>query len=112
MNVFGKTTVQTAGGPEDVFQWSEFRYAIADRYILFRVTTPSKDDLRKGFRFIVTHAASGYRVTDFGFDLVAKTRFNKKRNNYGRAGAIALARVIEDVGEAKVAKAMDGYPDE
>ena len=120
MNKFGvaKATGQVNGKTVefDVPMWAEFRFEIGDRNPLFRVTSPVLGQNGRlyngGFRFIVTHVASGYRFTDFGFDLVAKTRYNPKRNNYGRAGAMAVKKTIEDLGEMRILRAIKGYEDD
>lgn len=116
MNKFGIAKVMTAGGEEDVPMWAEFRFEIGSRNPLFRVTSPVRGPngrtINGEFCFVVTHVASGYRFTDFGFDLVAKTRYNPKRNNYGRAGAMAVKNVIEKHGIARILLAIEGYPDD
>ena len=116
MNKFGIAKVMTAGGEEDVPMWAEFRFEIGSRNPLFRVTSPVRGQngrtINGEFCFVVTHVASGYRFTDFGFELVAKTRYNLKRNNYGRAGAMAVKNVIEKHGIARILRAIEGYPDD
>lgn len=116
MNKFGIAKVMTAGGGEDVPMWAEFRFEIGSRNPLFRVTSPVRGPngrtINGEFCFVVTHVASGYRFTDFGFDLVAKTRYNPKRNNYGRAGAMAVKKTIDDVGEMRILRAIKGYEDD
>lgn len=120
MNKFGvvKATGQVNGKTVqfDVPMWAEFRFEIGDRNPLFRVTSPvlGQNGRRYNgeFLFIVTHVGSGYRFTDFGFDLLAKTRYNLKRNNYGRAGAMAVKKTIDEVGVERILRAIKGYPDE
>lgn len=120
MNKLGVTNVcaNVKGKKEDVEvpMWAEFRFEIGGRNPLFRVTSPvlgPNGRLYEGaFKFIVTHVGSGYRFTDFGFDLVAKTRYNPKRNNYGRAGAMAVKKTIDDVGEMRILRAIKGYEDD
>lgn len=116
MNKFGTAHAMTAGGMTEVPMWAEFRFEIGDRNPLFRVTSPvlgQNGRLYEGeFRFIVTHVGSGYRFTDFHFDLLAKTRYNRKRNNYGRAGAMAVKNTIEKHGIARILRAIEGYPDD
>lgn len=116
MNKFGTAIAMTNKGEYEVPMWAEFRFEIGDRNPLFRVTSPVR--CKKGrringeFRFIVTHVGSGYRFTDFSFDLLAKTRYNLKRNNYGRAGAMAVKKKIDDAGVERILRAIKGYPDE
>ena len=116
MNKFGTAIAMTPGGGEEVPMWAEFRFEFGDRNPLFRVTSPARSQngrrINGEFRFVVTHVGSGYRFTDFGFDLVAKTRYNPKRNNYGRAGAMAVKNVIEKYGIARILRALEGYPDD
>lgn len=100
----------------DVPMWAEFRFEIGDRNPLFRVTSPVRGQNGRRyngeFRFIVTHVGSGYRFTDFSFDLLAKSRYNLKRNNYGRAGAMAVKKTIDEVGVERILRAIKGYQDE
>jgi ribosomal protein L19 len=35
-----------------------------------------------------------------------------KRNNYGRAGAMAVKKEIDEVGVERILRAIKGYPDE
>lgn len=106
----------TNKGECEVPMWAEFRFEIGDRNPLFRVTSPVRCKngrrINLEFRFIVTHVGSGYRFTDFSFDLLAKTRYNLKRNNYGRAGAMAVKKEIDEVGVERILRAIKGYPDE
>lgn len=116
MNKFGTAIVMTNKGECEVPMWAEFRFEIGDRNPLFRVTSPVRCKngrrINLEFRFIVTHVGSGYRFTDFSFDLLAKTRYNLKRNNYGRAGAMAVKKEIDEVGVERILRAIKGYPDE
>lgn len=100
----------------DVPMWAEFRFEIGDRNPLFRVTSPVRGENGRRyngeFRFIVTHVGSGYRFTDFKADLLAKARYNLKRNNYGRAGAMAVKKTIDEVGIVRILRALEGFPDE
>lgn len=116
MNKFGTAIAMTPGGGVEVPMWAEFRFEIGDRNPLFRVTSPTRGEngrrINGGFRFVVTHVGSGRRFTDFSFDLLAKTRYNLKRNNYGRAGAMAVKKKIDEVGVVRILRAMEGYPDE
>lgn len=116
MNKLGTAIAVTNKGEYEVPMWAEFRFEIGDRNPLFRVTSPvrCKNGRRINweFRFIVTHVGSGYRFTDFSFDLLAKTRYNLKRNNYGRAGAMAVKKEIDEVGVERILRAIKGYPDE
>lgn len=106
----------TNKGECEVPMWAEFRFEIGDRNPLFRVTSPVRCKngrrINGEFRFIVTHVGSGYRFTDFSFDLLAKTRYNRKRNNYGRAGAMAVKKEIDEVGVERILRAIKGYQDE
>lgn len=116
MNKFGTAIAMTPGGGVEVPMWAEFRFGIGDRNPLFRVTSPVRCKngrrINGAFRFIVTHVGSGSRLTDFSFDLLAKTRYNLKRNNYGRAGAMAVKKKIDEVGVERILRAIKGYPDE
>lgn len=116
MNKFGTAIAMTNKGECEVPMWAEFRFEIGDRNPLFRVTSPVRCKngrrINLEFRFIVTHVGSGYRFTDFSFDLLAKTRYNRKRNNYGRAGAMAVKKEIDEVGVERILRAIKGYPDE
>lgn len=116
MNKFGTAIAMTNKGECEVPMWAEFRFEIGDRNPLFRVTSPVRCKngrrINLEFRFIVTHVGSGYRFTDFSFDLLAKTRYNLKRNNYGRAGAMAVKKEIDEVGVERILRAIKGYPDE
>lgn len=106
----------TNKGECEVPMWAEFRFEIGDRNPLFRVTSPVRCKngrrINGEFRFIVTHVGSGYRFPDFSFDLLAKTRYNRKRNNYGMAGAMAVKKEIDEVGVERILRAIKGYPDE
>lgn len=116
MNKFGKAMAMTRGGVEEVPMWAEFRFEIGDRNPLFRVTSPVRGQNGRRyngeFRFIVTHVSSGYRFTDFKADLLAKTRYNLKRNNYGRAGAMAVKMMVDELGVERILNAIKGFPDE
>lgn len=116
MNKFGTAIAMTPGGGVEVPMWAEFRFEIGDRNPLFRVTSPTRGDngrrINGEFCFVVTHVGSGRRFTDFRFDLLAKARYNLKRNNYGRAGAMAVKKKIDEVGVVRILRAMEGYPDE
>lgn len=116
MNKFGTAIAMTNKGECEVPMWAEFRFEIGDRNPLFRVTSPVRCKngrrINGEFRFIVTHVGSGYRFTDFSFDLLAKTRYNLKRNNYGRAGAMAVKKEIDEVGVERILRAIKGCPDE
>lgn len=116
MNKFGTAIAMTNKGECEVPMWAEFRFEIGDRNPLFRVTSPVRCKngrrINGEFRFIVTHVGSGYRFTDFSFDLLAKTRYNRKRNNYGRAGAMAVKKEIDEVGVERILRAIKGYQDE
>lgn len=116
MNKFGTAIAMTPGGGVEVPMWAEFRFEIGDRNPLFRVTSPARGEngrrINGEFRFVVTHVGSGRRFTDFSFDLLVKTRYNLKRNNYGRAGAMAVKKTIDEVGVVRILRAMEGYPDE
>lgn len=116
MNKFGTAIVMTNKGGYEVPMWAEFRFEIGHRNPLFRVTSPVRSQngrrINGGFRFIVTHVGSGYRFTDFRFNLLAKARYNLKRNNYGRAGAMAVKKKIDEVGVERILRAIKGYPDE
>ena len=116
MNKFGTAQAMTPDGVMDVPMWAEFRFEIGIRNPLFRVTSPvlgQNGRLYNGeFRFIVTHVASGYRFTDFSYDLLAETRYNLKRNNYGRAGAMAVKKTIEETGIFRILKALEAYDDD
>ena len=116
MNKFGTAIAMTPGGGEEVPMWAEFRFEIGDRNPLFRVTSPARGQngrLYNGeFRFIVTHVGSGYRFTDFRFDLLAKAPYNLKRNNYGRAGAMAVKMMVDELGVERILNAIKGSPDE
>lgn len=105
MNSFKRVKVATADEGTIVFQWSEFRYDIGGRDILFRVTSSTT----KPFNFVVTHAASGLRVDEVSWGDVVSTRYNAGRNNYGAAGAKALTRKIESVGMKKFVAATHRY---
>lgn len=100
MNKFGTAIAMTTGGGEEVPMWAEFRFEIGDRNPLFRVTSPARGQ-------------NGRRINgEFRFDLLAKARYNLKRNNYGRAGAMAVKKTIDEVGVERVLRAIKGYPDE
>ena len=106
----------TPGGVVEVPMWAEFRFEIGDRNPLFRVTSPARGQngrrINGEFRFIVTHVVSGYRFTDFSFDLLAKARYNLKRNNYGRAGAMAVKMMVDELGVERILNAIKGFQDE
>lgn len=116
MNKFGTAIAMTTGGGEEVPMWAEFRFEIGDRNPLFRVTSPARGQNGRRyngeFRFVVTHVGSGYRFTDFRFDLLVKTRYNLKRNNYGRAGAMAVKMMVDELGVERILNAIKGFPDE
>ena len=116
MNKFGTAIAMTPGGEVEVPMWAEFRFEIGNRNPLFRVTSPARGEKGRRyngeFRFIVTHVGSGYRFTDFKADLLAKARYNLKRNNYGRAGAMAVKEMIDEVGVERILSAIKGFPDE
>lgn len=116
MNKIGITEVKTNKGPVEVPMWAEFRFEIGDRNPLFRVTSPFRVQngrIHKGeFRFIVTHVGSGGIFTDFGFKEVAETRYNLGRNNYGRAGAMAVKEVLDTHGITKILRALERYSDD
>jgi hypothetical protein len=105
VNSFKRVRVATAGSGTEVFQWSEFRYEIGGRDILFRVTSSTT----KPFAFVLTHGASGRRVDEVSWRDVVSTRYNAGRNNYGAAGAKALTRKIEQVGIKRFIAATHGY---
>lgn len=106
----------TNKGECEVPMWAEFRFEIGDRNPVFRVTSPVRCKngrrINGEFRFVVTHVGSGRRFTDFSFDLLAKTHYNLKRNNYGRAGAMAVKKEIDEGGVERILRAIKGYPDE
>lgn len=116
MNKFGTAIAMTPGGGVEVPMWAEFRFEIGDRNPLFRVTSPARGQNGRRyngeFRFIVTHVGSGYRFTDFSFDLLAKARYNLKRNNYGRAGAMAVKMMVDELGVERILNAIKGFQDE
>lgn len=116
MNKFGTAIAMTPGGVVEVPMWAEFRFEIGDRNPLFRVTSPARGQNGRRyngeFRFIVTHVVSGYRFTDFSFDLLAKARYNLKRNNYGRAGAMAVKMMVDELGVERILNAIKGFQDE
>lgn len=116
MNKFGTAIAMTPGGVVEVPMWAEFRFEIGDRNPLFRVTSPARGQNGRRyngeFRFIVTHVGSGYRFTDFSFDLLAKARYNLKWNNYGMAGAMAVKMMVDELGVERILNAIKGFPDE
>lgn len=104
----------TVGGKVKTTQWADFYYDMDGRQILFRVTSyiGRDESLEDNAAFVLTHSASGMRVTDVTFRDIAFTRYNAGRNNYGAAGARALKRKIDSVGLAAVIKAIRNYPAE
>ena len=116
MNKFGTAIAMTNKGECEVPMWAEFRFEIGDRNPLFRVTSPARGQNGRRyngeFRFVVIHVGSGYRFTDFRFDLLVKTRYNLKRNNYGMAGAMAVKMMVDELGVERILNAIKGFPDE
>lgn len=116
MNKIGFTDVVSVQGTTRVPMWAEFKYDIGGKDVLFRVTSPFMVNGRRHqdgeFQFIVTHVASGHRFSFFGFDVVARTRFNAGRNNYGRAGAESVSAMIKKYGLARIMKAQEPYENE
>lgn len=116
MNKIGFTYVVSVQGTTRVPMWAEFKYDIGGKDVLFRVTSPfmvgGKRHIDGQFKFVVTHVNSGGVFSTFGFDLVASTRYNRRRNNYGRAGALSITQTINRVGIDKILNVLGQYENE